>query len=113
MKANERTEIYRLHADFCKTLSDASRLLILNELAGEELSVNELANRLELHQSNTSKHLAMMKDHGLVNARREGSTVYYSLSDPRIFEAIKLLKAVQADQMEKRRILSVGNAETI
>jgi|WetSurMetagenome_2_1015567.scaffolds.fasta_scaffold140392_2 DNA-binding transcriptional ArsR family regulator len=112
MKENERNELYRLHADFCKTLSDASRLLIINELEEEELSVNELANRLGLHQSNTSKHLAMMKDHGLVNSRREGSTVYYSLSDPRIFEAIKLLKTVQADQMEKRRILSVGNAET-
>jgi DNA-binding transcriptional ArsR family regulator len=113
VEANERNEIFRLHADFCKTLSDASRLLIINELAGEELSVNELAARLGLHQSNTSKHLAMMKDHGLVNARREGSTVYYSLSDPRIFEAIKLLKAVQADQMEKRSILSGGSSGKI
>jgi DNA-binding transcriptional ArsR family regulator len=110
MDISERNAIYRLHADFCKTLSDANRLLIINELAGEELAVNELARRLGLHQSNASKHLALMKDHGLVNARREGSTVFYSLSDPRIFEAIKLLRSVQSDQMEKRRILTVSGS---
>ncbi|MBN1191249.1 MAG: helix-turn-helix transcriptional regulator [Dehalococcoidales bacterium] len=111
MKTDETNETYRLYAGFCKTLSDASRLLIINELAGKELSVNELANRVNLHQSNTSKHLAMMRDHGLVIARREGSTVYYRLSDPRLFEAIKLLKAVQADQLEKRRMLTAVKAE--
>jgi DNA-binding transcriptional ArsR family regulator len=108
MDAGQRNEIYRLHADFCKTLSDANRLLILNELAGEELSVNELAGRLGLRQSNTSKHLSLMKDHGLVNARKEGTNVYHSLSDPRIFEAINLLKAVQSDQLEKRQLLAGG-----
>ncbi len=105
-RAAERKEIFTLHAEFCKTLSDANRLLIIHELSGEELAVNELALRLGLHQSNTSKHLALMKDHGLVKARREGSTIYYSLADPRIFEAIKLLRAVQTDQIEKRRILT-------
>jgi DNA-binding transcriptional ArsR family regulator len=109
MEASERNEIYRLHADFCRTLSDANRLLIINELAGEELSVNELAGRLGLGQSNASKHLALMRDHGLVNARKEGSMVFYRLSDPRIFEAIKLLRAVQSDQIEKRRILTASS----
>ena len=48
----EKAAIYRLHADFCKTLSDANRLLIINELAKGEVSVNELTRRLELKQSN-------------------------------------------------------------
>ncbi len=106
MDVSERNEIYRLYAEFCKTLSDANRLLIIAELAKNELSVNELVRRLGLQQSNVSKHLSLMREHGLVEARREGSTVFYRLSDARIYEAISLLKAVQADYLEKRRQLT-------
>jgi len=106
MDTEERAAIYQLHAQFCKTLADASRLLIISELAKGELSVGELVRRLGLRQSNVSKHLSMMKEHGLVNCRREGSNVYYSLSDPRISQAIQLLKEAQAAQIEKRRLLT-------
>ncbi len=103
MDANDRAAIYRLYAEFCKTLSDANRLLIIHELAQGETSVTELTRRLGLQQSNVSKHLSLMREHSLVNARREGSTVYYSLTDHKIFEAIQLLQEVQAAQIEKRR----------
>jgi ArsR family transcriptional regulator, virulence genes transcriptional regulator len=102
----EKLAIYRLHAEFCKTLSDANRLLIITELAKGEVSVNELTRRVGLQQSNASKHLSLMRENGLVNARREGSTVFYSLSDNRIYEALKLLMEAQADQFEKRRLLT-------
>ncbi len=105
----DRAAIYRLHAQFCKTLSDANRLLIIAELIKGEVSVNELAQRLHLRQANVSKHLGLMRERGLVVSRREGATVYYSLSDPRIFEAIKLLKEVQADQIEKQYSLAQGS----
>ena len=55
----EKAAIYRLHAEFCKTLADANRLLIINELAKGELSVGELTERLGLKQPNVSKHLAL------------------------------------------------------
>jgi DNA-binding transcriptional ArsR family regulator len=108
LDSNERAAIFRLHAEFCKTLSDANRLLIITELAKGESSVNDLIHKLGLQQSNASKHLSMLREHGLVNARREGSTIFYSLSDARIYSAIKMLQDVQADQIEKRRLLSVG-----
>jgi DNA-binding transcriptional ArsR family regulator len=108
---NERMEIYRLHAEFCKALSDANRLLIIAELARGEISVNELTHKLGLQQSNVSKHLGFMRENGLVNARREGSSMYYSLSDPRIFEAISLLRTVQAEVLDKRRKLTGSNPE--
>jgi ArsR family transcriptional regulator len=105
----DKAAIYRLHAQFCKTLSDANRLLIIAELAKGEVSVNELAQRLQLRQANVSKHLGLMRERGLVVARREGATIYYALSDPRIIEAIKLLKEVQADQIEKQYSLAQGS----
>jgi ArsR family transcriptional regulator, virulence genes transcriptional regulator len=108
LDTEERAAIYRLHAEFCKTLADANRLLIINELSKGELPVNELTRRLGLQQSNVSKHLSLMREHGLVITRREGSTIYYALSDSRIFEAIKLLKEAQANQIEKRHKLARG-----
>jgi DNA-binding transcriptional ArsR family regulator len=106
LDSTERANIYRLHAEFCKTLSDANRLLIITELAGGECPVNELVRKLSLQQSNVSKHLSLMREHGLVNCRREGSTVFYSLADPRVYEAIKLLIEAQADQIKKRSLLA-------
>ena len=106
MEELDRAAIYRLHAQFCKTLSDANRLLIIAELAKGEVSVNEIAHRLQLRQANVSKHLGIMRERGLVVSRREGATIYYSLSDPRIFEAIKLLKEVQADQIQRQYSLA-------
>ena len=109
MENNDRSAIYKLHADFCKILADTSRLLIIMELNSGETSVNELARRLNLQQSNVSKHLSLMRVHGLVNSRRDGATIYYSVSDTRIFEAIKLLREVQNDQIEKRSLLTRSN----
>lgn len=106
MDENERAAIYRLYADFCKTLSDANRLLIITELAKGEVSVNELARKLGLLQSNVSKHLGLMREHGLVEYRREGSTIYYTLSDQRIYDAIKLLIDAQSALINRRHSLT-------
>ena len=106
MEELDRLSIYQFHAQFCKTLSDANRLLIIAELIKGERSVSDLTNSLGLRQSNLSKHLALMKERGLVTARREGANIFYSLSDPKIFEAIKLLRQVQAEQFAKKHNLA-------
>jgi ArsR family transcriptional regulator, virulence genes transcriptional regulator len=106
MDEQERLAIYRLHADFCKTLSDANRLLIITELAKGEASVNELVRRLGLQQSNLSKHLGLLREHALVEFRREGNTIFYRLSDPRVYEAIRLLIDAQADLIERRGVMA-------
>ena len=103
----DRAAIYRLHADFCKNLGDANRLLIIDILGKGEMPVGEIAQRLVLPQSNVSKHLALMRERGLVVTRREGSNIFYSLSDTRISEAIKLLKDIQIEQIEKQRTLAI------
>lgn len=106
MRELDKAAIYQLHAAFCKNLADANRLLIIDALGDGELPVGELAQRLNLPQSNVSKHLARMREHGLVFTRREGANIYYSLSDSRISEAIRLLKEIQLEQIEKQRALA-------
>jgi DNA-binding transcriptional ArsR family regulator len=102
----DRVTIYQFHAQFCKTLADANRLLIIAELMKGEKSVGDLAEGLGLRQSNVSKHLALMRERSLVTTRREGATIFYSLSDPRIFEAIKMLIQVQADLLAQKHNLT-------
>lgn len=105
----DKVTLYEFHAQFCKTLADANRLLIIAELVTGEKSVSDLANKLELRQSNVSKHLALMRERGLVQTRRDGVSIYYSLSDPRIFKAIELLVRVQADQVARKHSLAQGS----
>ena len=97
--ANVRRELLQLHASVCKGLADPKRLLIINALRDGELAVSEICAVLELPQANVSQHLAILRDKGLVRSRREGQFVYYTLSSPKIIEAMDLLREVMAEQL--------------
>jgi DNA-binding transcriptional ArsR family regulator len=81
-------------AAVARALGDPKRLCVLESLAGGEVSVGELASRVACQVPNMSQHLAVLRAAGLVTARRDGSTVYYRLSDPRVLEACQLLQAI-------------------
>jgi len=66
-----------------KALSDETRLRILHLLLKGELCICELMEVLELPQSNVSRHMAYLKNAGLVDDRREAVWVYYSLIESR------------------------------
>ena len=95
-------EISALEADFCFALSDPTRLLILYCLADTPHNVTELANELELIQPTTSRHLKVLRDRGLVFAVRQGTTVTYHLADPRLIQALDLLRTVMRDRLAHR-----------
>ena len=81
-------------AAVARALGDPKRLCVLESLAGGEASVGELATRVSCQVPNMSQHLAVLRSAGLVSARRDGSTVYYRLADPRVLEAYKVLQAI-------------------
>lgn len=65
-------------------LANRRRLIILcNLMVSGELPVGELVRRLDLAQSALSQHLALMRAAGIVSTRREGTTIFYSLTDER------------------------------
>jgi DNA-binding transcriptional ArsR family regulator len=66
-------------AQLLKTLGNEQRLLVLCNLISGPLSVGELNERVELSQSALSQHLALLREAGLVETRREAQTIYYSL----------------------------------
>ena len=86
LKANAK-----IAATMMKSMANESRLLILCNLEGKELSVTELNDHLALSQSALSQHLAVLRKSGLVVTRRESQTIYYSLSDGRSSKVIKTL----------------------
>lgn len=99
-------ELYKLKAQLCKTFSDPKRLIILSELRHGEKAVGELAQSLGISQAVVSRQLAILREKGVVTPRREGTNVYYSLTDSKIGEACDLVHEILLKQIEKNRELS-------
>ena len=99
-------QLFRLQAEICKTMADYKRLMILHELREGEISVGQLVSNLDLPQANVSQHLSILRERGIVSARREGTSVYYSLANPKIGEACDLVQEVLADQLARNQILA-------
>ena len=104
--ARYNLELYKLRAELCKTFSDPRRLIIIDELRGGEKSVGELVNILEVPQAAVSRHLAILRDRGVVTTRRKGTTIYYRLVDSKIGEACDLVHEILLNQIEKNRELA-------
>jgi DNA-binding transcriptional ArsR family regulator len=78
-------------SELMKLLSHPHRLMILCELNQGECSVGDLGARIGINQSPLSQHLARMRHEGVVKARREAQTVYYSLAGEEVAAVISLL----------------------
>ena len=79
-------------AAVARALSDPKRLCVLETLASGERSVSELSRDVGCQVPNMSQHLGVLRSAGLVSTRREGTTVYYSLTDARVIEAYQLIQ---------------------
>ena len=82
------------YAAVSRALADAKRLCVLEVLATGERSVGQLSRDVSCQIPNMSQHLAVLRSAGLVSTRREGSTVFYRLADPRVLEAYSLLQSI-------------------
>ena len=77
-----------------KTLGDSTRLRLLALLERQELSVADLVKLLDLPQSTVSRHLAHLKEQGLLSERRDGAFCYSRFTPPRFHEIrLKFLAA--------------------
>lgn len=75
-------------ADFFKVFGDKTRVKILYELMTEELCVCDIAELMKMEQSAISHQLKILKQAKLVNNRRDGKTIYYSLADDHIYSIL-------------------------
>ncbi len=93
-------ELYEIHADICKTLGNAKRIEILNALQNGELTVSKLVQIMGIPPANVSQHLAVMRQKGILTARREGSNIYYKVANVKVIKACNLMKEVLLEQLE-------------
>ena len=96
------SHIYDIHADLCKAIAHRTRLMIVSLLEGGELSVGELVSRLDISVANASQHLRILRDNHIVQTRKEGQSVYYSLTDPRLPKVCSTIRSILIDGIEKR-----------
>jgi DNA-binding transcriptional ArsR family regulator len=102
--ADVNKPLYQAKADFFKTLSHPVRIRLLEVLADGELSVADLLGRVRAPAAGLSQQLAVLRQAGLIQARRDSGWVSYTLTDPRIADLLAvardILGAVRAEQVE-------------
>ena len=86
--------LYALYARIGKGLSSPARLEILELLAQGERTVESLAVDIGVSTANASQHLQALKQASLVQARRQGLFIHYSLADPAVFEVTRAIRLV-------------------
>jgi len=98
------TPLYQLKAEFFKTLGHPTRIRVLELLSGREHSVGEMLAEVAIEATNLSQHLAVLRRAGLVTTRKEGSSVFYSLTSQEVAELLwvarQILTGVLAGQVE-------------
>ena len=103
MKNGYDIELFRRKAELCKTFSDPKRLMIISELRGGEKSVTDIVTTLQVPQAVVSRHLAILRNRGVVTTRRDGVNIYYSLTDFKIIEACDIVHEILLDQAARNR----------
>jgi ArsR family transcriptional regulator len=93
-----------LVAERFRTLGEPTRLILLDQLRrGQERSVNQLVDATGAGQANVSKHLQILLAAGFVSRRKDGTTVYYRLADPTVFQLCDLVCGRAEVVIEQKR----------
>jgi len=94
-------EVYELHAEFCSICANPKRLRIMMLLGEGELSVGAIAEDLGMPEHSVSQHLRLMKDRNAVKARKDGRTVYYSITNKKFLKGARLIREGIIEEMQK------------
>ncbi|MBW2090966.1 MAG: winged helix-turn-helix transcriptional regulator [Deltaproteobacteria bacterium] len=98
--------IYKLKAEVAKALAHESRLIMLDALKEGDKCVCELTDLVSADQSTVSKHLAILKNAGIVSDHKKGNRVYYHLETPCVFQFFDCaLEVVQIRTQTTRSIM--------
>jgi ArsR family transcriptional regulator len=86
--------LYQLKAEFFKTLGHPARIRVLELLSEREQAVGELLPQVGIEAAHLSQQLAVLRRAGLVVTRKEGSTVFYSLTSPHVAELLAVARTI-------------------
>ena len=93
--------IHRVKADFFRVLGHPARVRILELLREGEQSVGDLQAALEIDSSGTSQHLGALRKQGILESRREGTSVFYRVKDRRTFQLLEVAREILSGHFEE------------
>jgi len=88
------TPLYRLKAEFFKTLGHPARIRVLELLSERDHAVAEMLPEVGIEPAHLSQQLAVLRRAGLVTSRKEGSSVRYSLTSPHVAELLAVARLI-------------------
>jgi DNA-binding transcriptional ArsR family regulator len=97
--------IHAVKAEFFRVLGHPARVRILELLRDGEHSVGELQAALGLDSSGTSQHLGVLRRQGVLESRREGTSVFYRVRDPRMFQLLEVARRILTSSLEATQAL--------
>jgi len=89
-----RQKLSNFKAEFFKAMAHPLRISILDALREGELTVNEVSQKFEVGPANASQQLAVLRNKNIVTARKEGSNVFYSVTDPAVFKLLDVAREI-------------------
>ncbi len=88
------TPLYQVKAEFFKTLGHPARIRVLELLSQRDHAVSEMLPQVGIGPAHLSQQLAVLRRANLVTSRKEGSTVYYSLTSPQVAELLAVARQI-------------------
>jgi DNA-binding transcriptional ArsR family regulator len=95
--------VHVVKANLFRVLGHPARVRILELLRDEERSVGALQKELELDSGGTSQHLTALRRIGLVESRRERTSVYYRVDDERVFDLLEAGRGIITRQLSEQQ----------
>ena len=103
-----KTALFDAFARVAKALASGRRIELVDVLANGERTVEALAGEVGLSVANTSQHLQILRQAGLVSSRREGTSIHYQLAAPEVFELWRTLRTLAASRLAEVERLAVA-----
>jgi ArsR family transcriptional regulator, virulence genes transcriptional regulator len=91
--------VYVLQAQICSALAHPVRLHILDLISDGEMNAGDLLEVLQIPKANLSQHLSVLKEGGVIHARKEGLYQYFSLAIPKIKDACGMIKGILSERL--------------
>ena len=104
-EARQAAPIHQVKAEFFRTLGHPARVRALELLRDGEMTVGDLQAELGIDSSGASQHLSAMRRQGILEARKEGTSVHYSVRDPRVFQMLESARQVIGSHLEEANAL--------
>lgn len=97
--------VYVVKAQLFRALGNPVRIRIVELLCDGERTVGDLQAELDLDSSGTSQHLAALRQHGILESRRDGTNVYYGIRDPRVTQLLAVAKQIITSWLSDSHLL--------